>query len=243
MATKKTKKGKQNMEIVDSIRENALKSTRLNIKQFKLSEKQKKFLHLATAETTKIIFIEGVAGTGKSYLSILAALQMYNVNNNYEIKYIRTIIESADRGLGSLPGFIEQKFDPFIAPLQEKLEELLSNEDQKKLFKDKIIEAMPVNFVRGASWKNKIVLIEETQNFSVKELITALTRIGENTKIFVCGDSMQSDINSKSGFLKIMNLFDNEESRAQGIFCVKFTEEDIVRSEILKFLVKKFKQL
>ncbi|HAI44630.1 MAG TPA: hypothetical protein DCM40_44290, partial [Maribacter sp.] len=70
-------------------------------------------------------------------------------------------------------------------------------------------------------------------------LVTLITRIGENSKYFICGDPMQSDINGKTGFAPIMEIFDNEESKEQGIYTFRFTDEDIVRSEILKFIVNK----
>ena len=81
------------------------------------------------------------------------------------------------------------------------------------------------------------------KNYSTKELVTLLTRIGEDTKMFICGDSMQSDIGTKSGFTKIYNLFKSEESESKGIHCFQFEEEDIVRSEILKYIVHVFKKL
>jgi phosphate starvation-inducible protein PhoH and related proteins len=244
MATKKPRKSpSRNNDIAESINDNSLKTKKLNIKQYKLTEKQKKFLQLAMAEATKLIFIEGPSGSSKTFLTVLAALQLYNTDNNYEIKYIRTIIESADKGLGSLPGDGPTKIHPFLIPLQEKLEELLPKEERKEFIKNGTIEGVPINFVRGSSWKDKIILVDEAQNFSIKELITVLTRIGENTKMLVCGDSMQSDIGAKSGFKKIMDLFNDEESAERGIHCVTFGEEDIMRSEILKFLVKKFKTL
>ena len=216
---------------------------KLNIHQFKLTDKQKKFLKIATYSDTKITFMDGPAGSSKTMLSVIAALQLFNIDNKYEIKYIRTIAESADKHMGSLPGDVNEKINPFLIPLQEKLDELLPENERKQLLKDHVIQSIPINFVRGSSWKDKIIIIDESQNFSTKELITALTRIGEGTRIFVCGDSMQSDINSKSGFLKVMNVFDNLESQEKGIHCFKFEEEDIMRSEILRYLVTKFKTL
>ena len=244
MATKKPRKSpNRNNDIAESINDNSLKTKKLNIKQYKLTEKQKKFLQLSAADTTKVVFIDGPAGVAKTYLSILAALSLYNSNNTYEIKYVRTIIESAERGLGSLPGSAEEKLGPFLIPLEEKLEELLSSSEKRDLLERGIITALPINFVRGSSWKDKIIIGDEFQNANTKEIITVLTRIGENTKVFICGDSMQSDIGTKSGFKKIMDLFNDEESAERGIHCVTFGEEDIMRSEILKFLVKKFKTL
>tara|TARA_A200000159_G_scaffold143004_1_gene146925 strand:- start:361 stop:675 length:315 start_codon:yes stop_codon:yes gene_type:complete len=100
---------------------------------------------------------------------------------------------------------------------------------------------MPINFLRGANWINKVVVADESQNFTFKELVTMVTRLGENSKLFICGDLMQSDINGKSGLKPMIDLFDDEESKERGIYCFRFTENDIMRSEILKFIIQKLK--
>jgi phosphate starvation-inducible protein PhoH and related proteins len=82
---------------------------------------------------------------------------------------------------------------------------------------------------------------DEAQNMTKKEIITLITRIGEFSKLFICGDPDQSDINGKSGFVSVMNHFDDEESRNNGIFIFNFDEEDVVRSELVKFILKKLK--
>ena len=71
---------------------------------------------------------------------------------------------------------------------------------------------MPINYLRGSNWTNKIIIADESQNFTAKELTTLITRLGENSKLFICGDPMQSDINGKSGFKTISNLFNDQES-------------------------------
>jgi phosphate starvation-inducible PhoH-like protein len=98
---------------------------------------------------------------------------------------------------------------------------------------------MPINFLRGASWIDKVIVADEAQNFTFKELLTLVTRIGSNTKLFICGDSMQSDINGKSGFTDMCSIFNDYKSRQKGIEYFEFTEDDIKRSEILKFIIRK----
>jgi phosphate starvation-inducible PhoH-like protein len=161
------------------------------------------------------------------------------MNMNQDLFYVRTIAESADRNLGSLPGDIDEKFNPFMMPMQDKLSELLEPDQIKMLLDEKIIQCAPINFLRGASWPNKLIIADESQNFTRKELVTLITRIGDNSKYFICGDPMQSDINGKTGFVSIMDLFDDEDSKEKGVYTFKFTKEDIIRSEILKFIVNK----
>ena len=107
------------------------------------------------------------------------------------------------------------------------------------MFDDGRISAMPINYLRGSSWKDKVVVADEAQNFTYKELTTLITRIGENCKLFICGDFMQSDINGKSGFAPMFDLFNCEDSMNHGIHAFKFGKEDILRSEILKFIISK----
>lgn len=238
---KKTPKEKENIkEIIDN---NVFKNFKLNIKDIKLTDKQKSLAQIVFDKNTKVIFINGVAGSSKTFMAVYCALHMLNMNPNYEIKYIRTIAESGERALGALPGTVDEKFNPFMMPLYDKLDELIPITQSKYLEEEGIIEAFPINFLRGATWRDKIILSDEAQNFSTKELITLMTRIGENTKLFICGDAMQSDIGAKSGFMKIYNLFNNEESEKNGIYCFEFSEEDIMRSQILKYIVSCFKKL
>ena len=130
-----------------------------------------------------------------------------------------------------------------MAPLEDKLDELLppTTPIAEELIQSGRIQAMPINFLRGANWINKIIIADESQNFTFKELVTLITRIGENSKLIICGDMMQSDINGKTGFYDMIKLFDCEESRDRGIHCFRFTEDDILRSKILKYIVQKLK--
>jgi phosphate starvation-inducible PhoH-like protein len=211
-------------------------------RKFKFSEKQKQLLDICLNPETKAVFITGPAGSSKTYMAVYAALNLLAINRDWDMTYIRSIAESADRGIGSLPGTVDEKFAPFLIPLEDKMEEIITAPTMINLRKEQVINVLPVNFVRGSSWSNKLVICDEAQNFSKKELITLITRIGEQSKLFICGDLMQSDIRS-SGFNDFINLFDDEESRTQGIHVFHFGKEDIYRSEILKFIVEKLEQL
>lgn len=211
-------------------------------RKFKFSEKQKQLLEVCLNPETKAVFITGPAGSSKTYMAVYAALNLLATNREWDMTYIRSIAESADRGIGSLPGTVDEKFMPFLIPLEDKMEEIITAPTMVNLRKEQIINMLPVNFVRGANWTNKVVICDEAQNFSKKELITLITRIGEQSKLFICGDLMQSDIRF-SGFNDFINLFDDEESRARGIHVFQFGKEDIYRSEILKFIVEKLEQL
>ena len=223
----------QNEKIKESVR----------IDERQLTPKQIELLNLLQNKTTKLVFISGPAGTAKTYTSILAGLTLLNHKRVSEIVYVRSIVESGDNKLGFLPGEMDEKMSPYIQPLIDKLEELLPKHDIDKLKKEERIHGFPINFLRGLSWNAKCIIADEAQNMTKKELITLITRVGEFSKLFICGDPDQSDINGKSGFVPTMNIFDDEESRNNGIYVYKFDEEDIVRSGLVKFILKKLKNV
>ena len=115
--------------------------------------------------------------------------------------------------MGFLPGEAHEKMAPYIQPLLEKLCEMLPKSQIDLLEKEERIDSIPLGFLRGLNWNAKCILADEAQNMTSKELITLITRTGEFSKVFIMGDPDQSDINGKSGFTKIVNLFDDEESR------------------------------
>lgn len=215
----------------------------IQIKSVELTEKQKQLIETLRNKNTRLVFISGPAGTSKTYTSILAGLQLINDKRVSELIYIRSAVESSDSKLGFLPGEMDEKMSPYIQPLIDKLEELLDKSDIDKLRKEERIHGAPVNFLRGLNWNAKCIVADESQNMTKKELITLITRVGEFSRLYVCGDPDQSDINGKSGFVQIMNLFDDEESRSNGIYIFKFTEDDVVRSGLVKFILKKLKKM
>jgi len=143
--------------------------------------------------------------------------------------------------MGTLPGDADQKLQFFVSVLNDKLEELLPTGDIKRLHADERVKGMPVNYLRGASYNAKVVIVDEAQNANFSELLTSLTRIGKFTKYFILGDPMQTDLKHKeqSGFRAMFDLFNDRDSQDQGIYCVEFTKDDIMRSEILKFIIDK----
>ena len=209
----------------------------------KLTDKQNQLFKISMKDDTKLIFIDGPAGTAKTWVSVLSGLELFQENKIEEMIYVRSAVESSDQKLGFLPGAQDDKMAPYLEPFKDKLEELLDPIDIKYLQEEERIYGIPVGFLRGASWENKFILVDEAQNLSEKEMITIMTRIGENCKVFICGDAMQSDIGNRSGFNNILRLFEDEASKNHGIHTFKFTEEDIVRSELVKFIITKLKSL
>jgi phosphate starvation-inducible protein PhoH len=125
----------------------------------------------------------------------------------------------------------------------DKLEELLPRSDIEVLKKDNRITGIPVGFLRGRNWNAKVVIGDEAQNCSFKELVTLITRIGEFSKVFILGDPGQSDINGRSGFIRMIELFGDESDKAEGIHVFRFTADDIVRSRLVRHIVKKLEKV
>ena len=213
-----------------------------NPRPFEFSRTQKELISTILDDSNSIFFVSGVAGTSKTYLAVYAALKMLDEGPFEDILYIRSVIESASRSLGALPGELEDKFAPYMIPLEDKLEEIVSRDTITLLKAKKAVSASPVNFIRGASWRDKIIIVDEAQNMDASELTTIISRVGEGTKLIICGDPNQSDIRC-SGFQPMFDLFNDASSYQNGIATFKFADDDIYRSEILKFVVKKLKDL
>ena len=210
-----------------------------NIKaKFKFSEKHQRFIQTLIDERTKMVFADGFAGTAKTYLSVYGALTLLEAKKVDQIIYLRSVVESATQKIGHLPGELEQKFQPYSLPLIDKLDELVSKTTSDKLVKQEYIKCLPVNFTRGLTFHNSVVIIDEAQNLTRQELVTLLTRFGEDSKYVIIGDTNQSDINGKSGFKPILQAFDTDNSMVNGIHTFKFNKTEIVRSKLLKHIVQ-----
>lgn len=207
--------------------------------KFKFNDIHESFLNLCLYDKTKMVLVDGPAGTAKTYIAVLAGLTLLKEKKIEKIIYIRSIVESATKSIGALPGEIDEKFKPWSLPMLEKLHEMMTPAAASKLISDESIKCIPVNFVRGLTFHDSLVIIDEAQNLTREELATILTRFGHNSKFVVVGDSKQKDIGKLSGFHNILECFQGEDCVEHGIHSMIFTENEIVRSQILRFIVKK----
>jgi len=184
---------------------------------------------------TKMAFVDGPAGSMKTYIAVYAGLELIRNETFTKLVYIRSIAESAEKSLGSLPGEIDDKFSPYAIPLDEKVSEIAGPGVCANLKKQGLIEAIPVNFVRGLTFNKTLVVVDEAQNLSRKELTTILTRFGRDSKYIVIGDCNQADV-SKSAYKEIFNSFNTEKCAENDIFSFKFGNTEISRSKILRFI-------
>lgn len=219
----------------------------LKIREFPITPKQQAFLDLVLDKRTRIVFFQAPAGASKSMMSVLSALHLLNLKKISDFFYCRPILESADSGsrLGFLPGEYNSKIAPYEEVLHAKLEELLNKGDIDYLWKDQRVKTLTVNFLRGASLTAKMGIIDEAQNFVFGELQTLLTRIGKYSKYIICADPSQSDLpKAKQGaFSMLFDHFNTVKAQENGIYCVEFTNDDIVRSDLCRFLVEELDNL
>jgi phosphate starvation-inducible PhoH-like protein len=214
----------------------------LKIRELPWTAKQKELIKLAADKDSKIIFLKGPAGTSKTTVAVRAGLELLNLKKVSDIVFIRAAVESGDSKLGMLPGDVDHKVGEYMTPFDDKLEELLSKGDVSKLKADKRLIFKPVNFCRGASWTAKYIIIDEAQNMTLNEIQTLMTRMGMFSKMILCADPAQSDLplNKQGGFETAAFLFNSAEAHAQGIHSYEFTESDIVRSPLCRFIVETF---
>jgi len=241
MATKTARKRKSSVvdtEIEESLQVNwSLSSFKIK-KPFHFNEKHKAFYDCIKRDETNMVLVDGPAGSAKSYIGVLAALELLQERKIKNIIYIRSVVESASKSIGALPGEVDDKFMPYAMPLIEKVQEITDTTTSTYLHSLGVLKAIPVNFVRGLTFNDSIVIVDEIQNLTIGEITTILTRFGKNTKYVLCGDSFQADIGKMTCITRIINAFDTQQSRDMHINCFRFGESEIVRSKILKYIVK-----
>jgi len=209
----------------------------LNKMEFR-SDRQKEFWELISKK--EITLCSGPAGTGKSYISLAKALQIFSKERRIykKIIVVKPVVE-ADEKLGYLPGSVEEKLEPYVYSTKYILEKILGKARIDNLFLKGKLEVMALAYMRGINIDNAIVVCEEAQNMTPKQMKTLLTRIGENSKFIISGDHEQSDRYRKptdSGLYFAMNKLKN----IPDIGIIEFEQSDIVRNPIIGKILERF---
>jgi phosphate starvation-inducible protein PhoH len=182
----------------------------------------------------KNLILHGVAGTGKTFISLYLALEaVLEGREPKPVTIIRSVVPTRD--MGFLPGKIEEKSAIYEAPYEAICNELVSNkQDPYKHLKNRgYIEFSTTSFLRGLTFKNNTIIVDECQNMTFHELDSVITRMGEGSRVIFCGDFRQSDLwkeDERSG----LNSFMSVVSRMKSFEKIEFTEDDIVRSDLVK---------
>lgn len=191
--------------------------------------------YLNAIKTNDIVFGIGSAGTGKTYVAAsYAASELFHRRVD-KIILTRPNVETG-RGLGFLPGTLEEKYAPYLDPFDQVFSNSLGKGFYEYAIKSKAIDPRPLGFMRGATFDNAIVLVDEAQNATKTELKMLLSRIGKNTKMIISGDEEQSDI-VDTGLMDAVKRLEG----IKGIEVVRFLDSDIVRSKMCKSIILAYK--
>ena len=205
-----------------------------------LTENQKTAFELLNTEAKTVAALLGVCGSGKSFVAIQQALKLLLTAGNGFDKVIIIRSAVATRDIGFLPGDMAEKMAVFEAPYVGIFDELFpwknSYENMKKAGK---VEFKPTSFLRGVTFANAIVIVDECQDLTFHELDTIISRVGENSRIFFSGDTKQNDLlykkNDQSGLVEFLSVLDGLDEFGK----VEFGPDDIVRSGLVKSYIKR----
>jgi phosphate starvation-inducible PhoH-like protein len=200
------------------------------IKEFKAKTKGQAN-YIRTIIENDITFCHGLPGTGKTACAVGLAVQ-YLVRENVEkIVITRPIVAASIKPLGALPGGVKEKIDPYLMPIYDELESYLGKIKVSQLIRDGIIVIAPLELMRGANFHNAFIILDEAQNCTPAQLKMFVTRIGQNSKMVVNGDTEQCDLKKdESGAL---SEFINKLSKVEGVGVAELTSADIQRSAII----------
>lgn len=197
-----------------------------------------------------IVFLTGSAGTGKSMTACYRASHLLNSKKISKVYLVRPAV-SVGKSIGLLPGEIDEKMAPYFAQTIAHLERFLGAGFVKYALEKGVIEMKPAEYLRGMSFENCIVIVEEAQNFTHAEMEMMLTRLGENCQMVFTGDEKQNDLKTTSGLKSTVSLVnrmlqthpeyldrDDIDALDESIGVVTFTPDDVVRSGLTRALVK-----
>jgi phosphate starvation-inducible PhoH-like protein len=181
-----------------------------------------------------LVFGVGPAGTGKTWLAVAHAVQMFERKEADRIIISRPAVEAGER-LGFLPGDMREKVDPYLRPIYDALYDLMDARIVERALETGEIEIAPLAFMRGRTLLNAAVILDEAQNTTSMQMKMFLTRLGENSRMIVTGDPSQVDLppGQRSGLAEAIRLLRNVE----GIAIITYTAEDIIRHELVARIV------
>lgn len=198
---------------------------------------QETYIDYLYNEDKRIVFAVGPAGTGKSYLGVLRAIKALKDGEVEKIIIVRPAVGAEGENHGFLPGDLNQKLSPWLQPLIDVFEEYYHKQDFQKMVEEGVIEFASLMYLRGRSFKNSIVILDEAQNSLPSQMKLLLTRLGENTRAFVTGDLDQTDHKKHdNGLSDFVARLKAKGSKMIGVaeFEHKHIERDPIVAEVLK---------
>lgn len=188
--------------------------------------------YLLAMKSHDVTFGLGPAGTGKSFVAVGHACQMLMDKNICRIIVTRPMV-GVSKSMGYLPGEMEDKFAPFFKPVRDIMDYFLGHSHVDCLIRSEKIQIQPLEFVRGLSWDNSAVLMDEAQNATKEEMMAFLTRVGQYSTVVINGDLEQTDVKGVNGLADAVQRF----AKHKAFATCEFTEDDIVRSALVKDVI------
>jgi phosphate starvation-inducible PhoH-like protein len=240
MTRRKPQQTEENYVPLNSKRDIISQVVKKRTKSKFLTENQK--IYSETLLNNQITICSGPAGVGKSYIAMKTAVDLLlDDGNGYDkIIIVRPAVEAEEK-LGALPGNLEEKLDPYIFPSYYLLNKIIGKEAREKLKDAEVIEVFALAYMRGMTIDNAILVFEEAQNATPKQMKLLLTRIGSNTKFFISGDIEQTDRykdKKQSGLYDAIIRFNG----INGIGIFEFGDKDGVRNPIITKILQKYEE-
>lgn len=231
--TKKVKGTKQTLEFVEA-------QPKLHVKQLKCMNASQKIFSKAIDSKT-VVFAEGPAGAGKTYVALSVGLKLLEKNQVEQIVLVKSAITLPDENLGFLPGTADEKLEPTMLSFFGNIDKIIGESERKRLIAEKKLVIQPLAYVRGITLDRSYILVDEAQNLSLSTFKSIITRIGKDSKYVIMGDTSQTDFvnKSKSVLPKLMNTFEDTDN----IGIVRFDENDCVRNPIIPYMLNKIKDM
>jgi len=205
-----------------------------------ISRNEHQQAYLEAIENNTVTISCGPAGSGKTYLAVYEAACHHWSKKDTGVERIiitRPAIEAGGEKLGFLPGQLEDKMDPYMRPIYDSLYDIIGIDETKQKLERGYIEIAPVAFMRGRTFNDAFIIVDEAQNATIEQLKMVMTRVGENCKIVLNGDASQSDLHS-SGLPVLMKILKDVDD----IALINFGKEDIVRSQVVISVVDAFER-
>lgn len=186
-----------------------------------------------------VVFAIGPAGTGKTYTAVAVAVAALKAKQVQRLVLARPAVEAGE-SLGFLPGDLQQKIDPYLRPLYDALSDMLTPEKLKEYMEKKIIEVVPLAYMRGRTLNNAFIILDEAQNATSMQMKMCLTRLGLHSKAIITGDTTQIDLpkKSESGLAEAPALLGN----VQGISFVYLDKSDVVRHRLVREIIDAYEK-
>jgi phosphate starvation-inducible PhoH-like protein len=195
--------------------------------------------YINLARKNDICFAIGPAGTGKTYLAVAIAVSALKRGLVKKLILARPAVEAGE-SLGFLPGDFREKIDPYLRPLYDALDDMIPSEKLKSYIEKRIIEIVPLAYMRGRTLNNAYVILDEAQNSTTMQMKMFLTRLGGNSKAIITGDITQIDLPAKqvSGLVQAKEIL----AKVEGVAFVYFDKGDVVRHKLVKDIIDAYEK-